>query len=129
MHLQEGEREKWDLAAETVSKIPAAVAENASRAEKCAASASVSELTANAAAVAAALAKAHAASYRDRAEQYAADSQAAAGIAVNAKTAAEQAYGNTLNMAGQMSIEHNEMRTAFENLEDAYESFELNLDP
>ena len=68
MHLQEGEREKWDLAAETVSKIPAAVAENASRAEKCAASASVSELTANAAAAAAQLAKAHAASYRDRAE-------------------------------------------------------------
>ena len=128
MHLQEGEREKWDLAAETVSKIPAAVAENASRAEKCAASASVSELTANAAAAAAQLAKAHAASYRDRAEKYAADSQAAAGIAVNAKTEAEQAYGNTLNMAGQMSIEHNEMRTAFENLEDAYESFESNLD-
>ncbi len=128
MHLQEGERKRWDLAAETVSKIPAAVAENASRAEKCAASASVSELTANAAAAAAALAKAHAATYRDRAEKYAADSQAAAGIAVNAKTAAEQAYGNTLNMAGQMSIEHNEMRTAFENLEDAYESFESNLD-
>lgn len=128
MHLQEGERKRWDLAAETVSKIPDEVKKDADRAEVSADNASVSELTANAAAAAAALAKAHAASYRDRAEKYAADSQAAAGIAVNAKTAAEQAYGNTLNMAGQMSIEHNEMRTAFENLENAYESFETNFD-
>lgn len=128
IHLQEGEREKWDLAAETVSKIPDEVKKDADRAEVSADNASVSELTANAAAAAAKMAKEHAAFYRDRAEKYAADSQAAAGIAVNAKTAAEQAYGNTLNMAGQMSIEHNEMRTAFENLEDAYESFETNFD-
>ena len=128
MHLQEGEREKWDLAAETVSKIPDEVKKDADRAEVSADNASVSELTANAAAAAAKMAKEHAAFYRDRAEKYAADSQAAAGIAVNAKTAAEQAYGNTLNMAGQMSIEHNEMRTAFENLENAYESFETNFD-
>lgn len=128
MHLQEGERKRWDLAAETVSKIPDEVKKDADRAEVSADNASVSELTANAAAAAAKMAKEHAAFYRDRAEKYAADSQAAAGIAVNAKTAAEQAYGNTLNMAGQMSIEHNEMRTAFENLEDAYESFETNFD-
>ena len=69
MHLQEGEREKWDLAAETVSKIPAAVAENASRAEKCAASASVSERSAKDAVWDAKEAKDYAVSARDRAEQ------------------------------------------------------------
>ena len=128
MHLQEGEREKWDLAAETVSKIPAAVAENASRAEKCAASASVSERSAKDAVWDAKEAKDYAVSARDRAEQYAADSQASAGIAMNAYHYTEKFYNDIVDMTYQASVEHNEMRTAFENLEDAYESFELNLD-